>query len=205
MRPITDMTTLFILTFLLSLLAIPVGLVNPRLFQNITKRLLSSDANRKNVSIGLLTTAVVSFIGMGVTMPPQPVNPLTETVVEASGAEPLAKPIAEETPVINPIPTPSSPTPTVVAPTPEVKTQTETIIEPEEEESTPEPAPVVTPTPSPEPEPTYVCTSDYYNCSNFSTHNQAQAVYEYCMAQGHGDINGLDGNDNDGLACESLP
>lgn len=204
------MTNLFILTFLLSLLAIPVGLVNPRLFQNITKRLLSGNANRKNVSLGLLTTALVSFIGIGVTMPPQPVNPLAETVVEASDTTPLLKPVAEETPTIETTPTP---TPTVAAPTPEVKTQTEPIIEPQEE-STPEPAPVVTPASSPEPEPTpaptpatptYVCTSDYYNCSNFSTHNQAQAVYDYCMAQGHGDINGLDGNDNDGLACESLP
>jgi hypothetical protein len=28
---------------------------------------------------------------------------------------------------------------------------------------------------------------------------------EYCEAQGAGDIHGLDGNDDDGLACESLP
>lgn len=50
------------------------------------------------------------------------------------------------------------------------------------------------------------CTGDLYNCTtDFSTHAQAQACFEYCIAQGVGDIHQLDGNDHDGLACESLP
>ena len=49
------------------------------------------------------------------------------------------------------------------------------------------------------------CTSNSYNCSNFSTHAQAQAVYECCMDQVGSDVHKLDGSDNDGLACETLP
>jgi len=48
------------------------------------------------------------------------------------------------------------------------------------------------------------CSGDNYNCNDFETHNQAQACYEYCKDLGHGDIHGLDGN-NDGQACVSLP
>jgi len=46
-----------------------------------------------------------------------------------------------------------------------------------------------------------VCDSNFYNCGDFSTHDEAQAVYDEC---GSDDIHRLDG-DNDGLACESLP
>ncbi len=49
------------------------------------------------------------------------------------------------------------------------------------------------------------CSGNLYNCSDFDTQPQAQACMEYCESQGVGDIHGLDGNDNDGLACESLP
>lgn len=48
------------------------------------------------------------------------------------------------------------------------------------------------------------CGGNFYNCSDFATHNQAQACFEYCKNQGRGDIHRLDG-DNDGIACESLP
>ena len=39
------------------------------------------------------------------------------------------------------------------------------------------------------------------NCSDFTYQEEAQAVYD----QDPTDPNGLDGNDNDGKACESLP
>lgn len=48
------------------------------------------------------------------------------------------------------------------------------------------------------------CAGDTLNCSDFSTHNSAQACFASCTAQGVGDIHKLDQN-NDGLACESLP
>lgn len=63
-----------------------------------------------------------------------------------------------------------------------------------------------TPTSSPTPTLTPVCdcSADIYNCSDFATQAQAQACYDYCVAQGAGDIHKLDG-DGDGTACESLP
>ncbi len=39
------------------------------------------------------------------------------------------------------------------------------------------------------------------NCDDFTYQEQAQAVYNADTS----DPNGLDGNDNDGIACESLP
>jgi micrococcal nuclease len=46
------------------------------------------------------------------------------------------------------------------------------------------------------------CSSNAYNCSDFSTQIQAQAVLEYCGFDN--DIHKLD-MDSDGIACESLP
>jgi len=49
------------------------------------------------------------------------------------------------------------------------------------------------------------CDGDTYNCSDFSTHAEAQALHNCCMQKAGYDIHKLDGNDKDGLACESLP
>ena len=49
----------------------------------------------------------------------------------------------------------------------------------------------------------YICSYNAYNCSDFSTHNEAQSVYESCGGVAN-DIHRLD-RDKDGLACESLP
>jgi endonuclease YncB( thermonuclease family) len=51
---------------------------------------------------------------------------------------------------------------------------------------------------------TYNCSSDTYNCVNFKTHAEAQAVYDYCFSKVGKDIHKLDGSDKDGVACESL-
>ncbi len=48
------------------------------------------------------------------------------------------------------------------------------------------------------------CSANLYNCSDFSTHQQAQACYEYCLSLGVGDVHSLDA-DADGNACERLP
>jgi micrococcal nuclease len=85
-----------------------------------------------------------------------------------------------------PTPTPKPPTPTPRPPT-----------------AVPTSAPAVVPT-SPPPAAVCDCSGNIYNCSDFSTHAQAQACYDYCVSQGRGDIHRLDG-DNDGVACESLP
>jgi len=49
------------------------------------------------------------------------------------------------------------------------------------------------------------CGGDSLNCGDFSTHNDAQACFDFCMSQGRGDVHKLDGADGDNLACESLP
>jgi hypothetical protein len=69
------------------------------------------------------------------------------------------------------------------------------------------PSPTVTTTPTPSPTampPVIVCTADTYNCNDFSTQPEAQAVFDYCYAQTGIDIHRLD-QDNDLIACESLP
>ncbi|MDD5219586.1 MAG: PKD domain-containing protein [Candidatus Bipolaricaulis sp.] len=64
------------------------------------------------------------------------------------------------------------------------------------------------PTPSPAPPPTPPapcnCAGPDLDCSDFSSHAKAQACYDFCKGQGHGDVFNLDA-DNDGNACESLP
>ena len=47
---------------------------------------------------------------------------------------------------------------------------------------------------------TYDCSSDVYNCGNFTTQSEAQYVFDLC---GPGDIHQLDADGN-GEACESL-
>jgi endonuclease YncB( thermonuclease family) len=51
-----------------------------------------------------------------------------------------------------------------------------------------------------------VCECGYnaYNCNDFSSRAEAQACFDYCKAQGAGDVHLMDGNSN-GLACENLP
>jgi len=49
----------------------------------------------------------------------------------------------------------------------------------------------------------YDCSSDLYNCNNFTTQSEAQYVFDYCNEQGFGDIHQLD-NDGDGRVCEKL-
>ncbi|MEX1003730.1 MAG: thermonuclease family protein, partial [Crocinitomicaceae bacterium] len=49
----------------------------------------------------------------------------------------------------------------------------------------------------------YSCSSNTYNCGDFSTHAEAQRTYEGCGGVNN-DVHRLDA-DSDGLACESLP
>ncbi|MCG2692623.1 thermonuclease family protein [Candidatus Parcubacteria bacterium] len=48
-----------------------------------------------------------------------------------------------------------------------------------------------------------ICSYNAYNCSDFSTHAEAQSVFDYCGGITN-DIHRLDA-DKDSLACESLP
>ena len=47
------------------------------------------------------------------------------------------------------------------------------------------------------------CSSNVYNCTDFKTHSESQAVFEYCGGVNN-DVHKLD-QDKDGIACESLP
>ena len=49
----------------------------------------------------------------------------------------------------------------------------------------------------------HICSYNAYNCTDFSTQSEAQAVYEFCGGVNN-DVHGLD-REKDGLACESLP
>lgn len=48
----------------------------------------------------------------------------------------------------------------------------------------------------------YTCSTNTYNCGDFKTHKEAQAVFEACGGKGN-DIHRLD-QDGDGDACETL-
>jgi micrococcal nuclease len=89
------------------------------------------------------------------------------------------------------------------------KEQPATVVEPE-----PEPEAPKKEEPKPEPEEEersasgsgasgYTCSANTYNCSDFATHAEAQAVYEQCGGASN-DVHKLDSN-KDGEACESLP
>jgi hypothetical protein len=60
------------------------------------------------------------------------------------------------------------------------------------------------PTQPPAPASCNICSYDEYNCGDFSTHNQAQACFDYCWSIVGYDVHNLD-RDGDGIACESLP
>jgi micrococcal nuclease len=78
----------------------------------------------------------------------------------------------------------------------------------EKPEPEPKPEPMPEPEPEPQPEPEQNTNLKYdpngpdRDCGDFDTHAEAQAFME---ASGPSDPHRLDGNDNDGLACESLP
>jgi len=48
------------------------------------------------------------------------------------------------------------------------------------------------------------CEENVYNCSDFSTQEQAQEVYDTCTTAENKDRHGLD-RDGDGTACQALP
>ena len=48
------------------------------------------------------------------------------------------------------------------------------------------------------------CEKNVYNCSDFSTQEEAQEVYETCKTPEARDRHGLD-RDGNGVACQSLP
>lgn len=81
-------------------------------------------------------------------------------------------------------------------------------------ETTPSATDDTSSTPTDDPEPTTApstttascsCPSNDLDCGDFATHAEAQAIHDCCMDQVGYDVHRLDGSDNDGQACESLP
>jgi outer membrane biosynthesis protein TonB len=130
------------------------------------------------------TTAATTSATQSPTTSPTATATPTSTSTATLTPEPTATPTPEPTPTTTPESTPTpSPEPTPTA-TPE-PTETPT--------ATPTEESVETPPPSGPP-------SDPYDCGDFDTQAQAQAVLE----DNPDDPSGLDGDGN-GLACESLP
>jgi micrococcal nuclease len=73
----------------------------------------------------------------------------------------------------------------------------------EEIKESPQARPAPPPSPSSSYGNGYTCSANVYNCSDFSTHAEAQHVYLLCGGV-ENDIHRLD-RDSDGDACESLP
>ncbi len=112
------------------------------------------------------------------------------TILSSCPNEPLPAGIVVQVPERQPAPPPPPPPASVADPAPQ-----------------PRPAPVPAPRPAPAPQPPAPAPvgnpGDSMNCSDFTSHAAAQAWYlKYFPA--YGDVAALDGNDQDGLACESL-
>lgn len=80
-------------------------------------------------------------------------------------------------------------------------------------QSAPEPQPLYIPEPTPQPEPSpvsaclYSCTSPDKDCSDFSSHAEAQQFFDCCGFSATNDPMRLDGKGNtvdDGIACENI-
>lgn len=132
----------------------------------------------------------------------------TQTPIATATSSPMATPtstsmetatVTQTTTSTTTLTATATKTPTQTFTTTPTKTQTPTVT------STPTktPTPKATATKSP-PANCSTCAYDAYNCADFSTQAQAQACYDYCMAQVGYDVHRLDA-DNDGEACESLP
>jgi hypothetical protein len=211
------MVNLFAVIFFLSLLALPLGLFNPKFFQPLMAKVLGRDASRKNVFASFFVLAFVSFVGVGITAPKQvQTNVSADQELAIDGAESATAPILEKS-VQDRLPTGKEQETGIEIEQSEKQNEAgssiQDVVEPEFQEEVQkqiEPVkqePIYSVPVQVEPVQTaqYNCSANLYNCSDFSTHAEAQTAHDFCMAQVGYDVHALDGNDNDGLACESLP
>ncbi len=140
--------------------------------------------------------AALYLVGLVAFADPALAQPSTTSTTTAVTAPPLAPtPAQTPTTLVEPLaPTPAQTPTTLVeplAPTP-ARTPT-TVVEP------------LAPTPAIPPvlvaRPRLVAQVDARNCPDFTYQEDAQAVFDADPS----DPNNLDGNDNDGIACEDLP
>lgn len=195
------MKELLSLLTLASLVMLIVGLVNPAVF----KKWLGKHAHRGPIaalSIALLfgTSGVTAVLYPAapteedepeVQVTPEPEENTPELTLPKETEE---EPKEEEEEETSTVPKSNDTDRSV----PEEETET-TPVEPTPAEPTPETTYEPEPTPAPA-TPTYECSYDKYNCGDFNSCSEVMAVFNYCPT----DIHGLDGNDNDGIPCESL-
>jgi hypothetical protein len=170
-----------------------------------------------------LMLCCVALVAVAMMAPNKPRAAASEPTAQAITLRQEVDSTAAPSPTIPPTPTDIPPTPTDIPPT------NTAIPSPTDEPPTATPEPTATPTdiPTPEPSATPVPTAkpkptdkpapkplaapatsrlnthgaNLYNCSDFSTYDEALAVYKANLP---GDPNDLD-RDNDGIPCESLP
>lgn len=205
------MFVLFFFAMLASLGLLLLGLLSPKSLTPLVKGIWS----RGRIAAVFGGAAAFSFFASAIAAPPVEQAPeiadeVTEDVItDDTDAEVLAEDIDGEAEYV-------AETEEVEEPSVETETKTEStkanIVttptpEPEDEreaELDAEPV-VVAPTPAPAQTASCQCSSNTLNCGDFATHASAQVYYECCMDQVGRDVHGLDGNDNDGLACEGNP
>lgn len=111
---------------------------------------------------------------------------------------------SKTTPAASPQPAAAAalPAPTQPAPVPQPEpASVQPFPEPVQTKKQPDPEPPQPPTPPQSS--SIVCSANTYNCTDFKTQKEAQAVYDQCGGVGH-DVHKLD-NNKDGSACDSLP
>lgn len=128
--------------------------------------------------VALLTIGALAILTIVTPGVGQTIPPNVYLPIVANMPTPTPQPTATNTPKPTTVAT-NTPTPTTTTTTQPTATATQALV--------------------------YICDHDAYNCSDFDTQAEAQEVYNYCVALGFGDIHRLDGNNNNGLACESLP
>jgi len=107
-----------------------------------------------------------------------------------------AKPAPPKKPVIEAPAAPPVQAKKVEEPAPKVEEEPKTVKKQEPPASEPEEESEVDTS-------SYTCSTNKYNCTDFETHAEAQAVFDQCGGTSN-DIHKLDSN-KDGEACESLP
>lgn len=179
-----------------------------------------------------IVDSTLRAVGVLPTYTPTPAPTVAPTATATASRTPTATATATRTPTLSPTPTRTptlTPTPKPTL-TPSA-TLTPTVTPTASATPTPQPTATFTPRPptftpkppaatatprppaataTPQPPaatsaPVCDCSGNTLNCGDFQTQRAAQACYNYCIAQGRGDIHDIDGNDKDGRACESLP
>ncbi len=180
------MSYVFLTLFLLSPIALLVGLIKPSLFSKLFP-------SRKKIVLAFGTLTVLSFILFGLTAPPTEKKGETKTESQQVAGEQT-----EASPSPSPTPTPApSPSPVQQTSSPTTKSASIPVMK-----ATVKP----TTTTFTQSSCKYSCSGPDKDCADFSTHAEAQAFFECCGFTATYDPMRLDSlGVGNGIACEALP